>query len=89
VELEEILLRLYQAKVGALSIPFGNPRHEHEIALFRKYPPPGLGTETEAPGVAYTKSSLRVAFGRLDKGLKAPCLPAEQTATDTSKRYDL
>jgi 5-methyltetrahydropteroyltriglutamate--homocysteine methyltransferase len=40
VELEAILPRLYQAKVGALSIPFGNPRHEHEIALFRKYPPP-------------------------------------------------
>ena len=40
VELEEILPRLYQAKVGALSIPFGNPRHEHETALFRKYPPP-------------------------------------------------
>ena len=40
VALEEILPRLYQAKVGALSIPFGNPRHEHETALFRKYPPP-------------------------------------------------
>ena len=40
VALEEILPRLYQAKVGALSLPFGNPRHEHETALFRKYPPP-------------------------------------------------
>ncbi len=40
VALELILPVLYQANVGALSIEFANPRHQHEYAAFRKHPLP-------------------------------------------------
>lgn len=40
VDLADLLPILYRAKVGALSIPVGNPRHEHEIETFRKLPLP-------------------------------------------------
>lgn len=40
VEVSELLPILYTAKVGALSIPLGNPRHEHETAVFKKLPLP-------------------------------------------------
>src|SRR5262249_46800145 len=40
VELELILPVLYEANVGALSVPLGNPRHEHEHRAFRKHPLP-------------------------------------------------
>ena len=40
VPVEELLPILYRAKVGALSIPLGNPRHEHETAAFKKLPLP-------------------------------------------------
>jgi len=40
VPLELILPVLYQAGVGALSIEFANPRHQHEYDAFRKYPLP-------------------------------------------------
>ena len=40
VEMEVLLPLLYKAKVGALSIPLGNPRHEHETAAFKKLPLP-------------------------------------------------
>ncbi|MCW5690338.1 MAG: cobalamin-independent methionine synthase II family protein [Pseudolabrys sp.] len=40
VPLEKILPALYQAKVGALTIEFANPRHGHEYAAFRKHPLP-------------------------------------------------
>jgi 5-methyltetrahydropteroyltriglutamate--homocysteine methyltransferase len=36
----DLLPILYKAKVGALSIPVGNPRHEHETESFRKLPLP-------------------------------------------------
>ena len=36
----ELLPILYRAKVGALSIPLGNPRHEHETVAFKKLPLP-------------------------------------------------
>jgi len=39
-DLADLLPHLYKANVGALSIPFGNPRHEHEIGVFKKLPPP-------------------------------------------------
>lgn len=35
VELEMILPLLYEANVGAISLPLGNPRHEHEHRAFR------------------------------------------------------
>jgi 5-methyltetrahydropteroyltriglutamate--homocysteine methyltransferase len=37
VDAEDILPILYGAKVGALSIPLGNPRHEHETVAFKKH----------------------------------------------------
>jgi len=40
VPLATILPALYQAKVGALSIEFSNPRHAHEYAAFKKVPLP-------------------------------------------------
>ncbi len=40
VPVKELLPILYQAKVGALSIPLGNPRHEHEFTAFRDLPVP-------------------------------------------------
>jgi 5-methyltetrahydropteroyltriglutamate--homocysteine methyltransferase len=35
VELETILTRLYEAGVGALMLPFGNPRHQHDTKQLR------------------------------------------------------
>jgi 5-methyltetrahydropteroyltriglutamate--homocysteine methyltransferase len=40
VPLARILPVLYQAHVGALSIEFANPRHQHEYAALRAYPLP-------------------------------------------------
>ncbi len=40
VELREVLPLLYRANVGALVLPFANPRHAHEIELFARYPLP-------------------------------------------------
>ena len=43
VPLATLLPLLYRAKVGALSIEFANPRHQHEYAALRKNPlPPDL-----------------------------------------------
>lgn len=41
VALPDILPLLYEAKVGALCLPFANPRHAHEVELLRRTPPPG------------------------------------------------
>jgi 5-methyltetrahydropteroyltriglutamate--homocysteine methyltransferase len=40
VPLRQILPVLYGARVGALSIEFANPRHQHEIAALREQPLP-------------------------------------------------
>lgn len=40
VECPDILPLLYEAKAGALSLPFANPRHAHEIEAFRTHPLP-------------------------------------------------
>jgi len=40
VPLSEILPIIYEANVGALSLPFGNPRHQHEYGVLRKFPLP-------------------------------------------------
>lgn len=41
VALDAILPLLYEAKVGALSIEMANPRHQHELAAFKRHPLPG------------------------------------------------
>ncbi len=40
VDLAEILSLLYEANVGALSLPLANPRHQHEYAVLKQNPPP-------------------------------------------------
>ncbi len=40
IDLEPLLPLLYKAKVGGLSLACANPRHQHEIELFRRHPPP-------------------------------------------------
>jgi 5-methyltetrahydropteroyltriglutamate--homocysteine methyltransferase len=40
VPLDRILPLLYQAQVGALSIEFANPRHQHEYGALRRQPLP-------------------------------------------------
>ena len=41
VELADVLPLLYEAKVGALSLPGANPRHQHDVKLLKRQPPPG------------------------------------------------
>lgn len=38
VALREIVETILQADVGAFMLPFANPRHQHEINVFRDYP---------------------------------------------------
>ncbi len=40
IECPAILPLLYEARAGALSLPFANPRHAHEIDAFRECPLP-------------------------------------------------
>jgi 5-methyltetrahydropteroyltriglutamate--homocysteine methyltransferase len=40
VPLEPLLPRLYRARVGALSLPLANPRHQHEYKVLTRVPPP-------------------------------------------------
>ena len=41
VAMDAVLPLLYRAKVGALSIPLANPRHQHEYAVIKHHPLPG------------------------------------------------
>ena len=56
VPLATILPVLYQAKVGALSIEFSNPRHAHEYDALKKYPLPK--DMLLIPGVVETTSNF-------------------------------
>jgi 5-methyltetrahydropteroyltriglutamate--homocysteine methyltransferase len=40
VPLEAVLPLLYRARVGALSLPLANPRHQHEYRVFKRHPLP-------------------------------------------------
>ena len=40
VPLEPVLPLLYRARVGALSLPLGNPRHQHEVKVLKRLRPP-------------------------------------------------
>jgi 5-methyltetrahydropteroyltriglutamate--homocysteine methyltransferase len=40
VPLGDVLPLFYEANVGALLLPFANPRHQHEWRALEKYPPP-------------------------------------------------
>src|SRR6202166_2037820 len=56
IALDRILPALYQAKVGALSIEFSNPRHAHEYAALRRVPFPN--DMILIPGVVETTSNF-------------------------------
>jgi 5-methyltetrahydropteroyltriglutamate--homocysteine methyltransferase len=56
VPLAMILPALYQAKVGALSIEFSNPRHAHEYDALKKHPLPK--DMLLIPGVVETTSNF-------------------------------
>ncbi|HET7851023.1 MAG TPA: cobalamin-independent methionine synthase II family protein [Pseudolabrys sp.] len=56
VPLATILPALYQAKVGALSIEFSNPRHAHEYEALKKHPLPK--DMILIPGVIETTSNF-------------------------------
>ncbi|MFZ0375286.1 MAG: epoxyalkane--coenzyme M transferase, partial [Xanthobacteraceae bacterium] len=56
IELEKILPALYQAKVGALSIEFSNPRHAHEYTALKRVPFPN--DMILIPGVVETTSNF-------------------------------
>jgi 5-methyltetrahydropteroyltriglutamate--homocysteine methyltransferase len=56
VPLDLILPVLYQANVGAISIEFGNPRHQHETEALRRNPLPSQ--MVLIPGVIETTSNI-------------------------------
>ena len=56
IALEKILPALYQAKVGALSIEFSNPRHAHEYTALTRVPFPK--DMILIPGVVETTSNF-------------------------------
>ena len=56
VPLGTILPAIYQAKVGALSIEFSNPRHAHEYGALKKHPLPK--DMLLVPGVVETTSNF-------------------------------
>jgi 5-methyltetrahydropteroyltriglutamate--homocysteine methyltransferase len=55
VPAEAILPLLYQAKVGALSLPLANPRHQHEVKVLKRMPPPA--SMLVLPGVIDTTTN--------------------------------
>jgi 5-methyltetrahydropteroyltriglutamate--homocysteine methyltransferase len=73
VPLANILPALYQAKVGALSIEFSNPRHAHEYAAFKKHPLPK--DMILVPGVIETTSNFvehpEVVARRIEDAVRA------------------
>jgi 5-methyltetrahydropteroyltriglutamate--homocysteine methyltransferase len=56
VSLDLILPVLYQANVGALSIEFGNPRHQHELEALRRHKLPDR--MLLLPGVVESNSNI-------------------------------
>ena len=56
VALERVLPVLYQARVGALSIEFANPRHQHEYQAFRVHKLPSH--MVLLPGVVDTTTNI-------------------------------
>ena len=73
VPLVKILPALYQAKVGALSIEFSNPRHAHEYEAFKTHPLPK--DMLLVPGVIETTSNFvehpEVVARRIEDAVRA------------------
>jgi 5-methyltetrahydropteroyltriglutamate--homocysteine methyltransferase len=55
VPAEAILPIIYGARVGALSLPLANPRHQHEVKVLRRLPPPA--SMLVLPGVIDTTTN--------------------------------
>jgi 5-methyltetrahydropteroyltriglutamate--homocysteine methyltransferase len=73
IAMETILPELYRANVGALSIEFANPRHQHEYAALKAQPlPPHMML---IPGVIDTTTNFvehpRVVARRLEEAVAA------------------
>ena len=73
VALDLILPVLYQANVGALSIEFANPRHQHEYAALRRHPLPDH--MVLLPGCVETTSNIvehpEVVARRIEEAVSA------------------
>ena len=73
VQLDLILPVLYQANVGALSIEFANPRHQHEYAALRRNPLPEA--MVLLPGCVETTSNIvehpEVVARRIEEAVSA------------------
>lgn len=73
VALDLILPVLYQANVGALSIEFGNPRHQHELEALRRHKLPDH--MLLLPGVVESNSNIvehpEVVARRLEEAVAA------------------
>jgi 5-methyltetrahydropteroyltriglutamate--homocysteine methyltransferase len=73
IALSKVLPVFYQARAGALSIEFANPRHQHEYAAFKKYPFPK--DTILIPGVIESTSNFvehpEVVAGRIEQAVAA------------------
>jgi 5-methyltetrahydropteroyltriglutamate--homocysteine methyltransferase len=73
IALSKVLPVFYQAKAGALSIEFANPRHQHEYAAFKKHPFPR--DMILIPGVIESTSNFvehpEVVAGRIEQAVAA------------------
>jgi 5-methyltetrahydropteroyltriglutamate--homocysteine methyltransferase len=73
IALWKVLPVFYQAKAGALSIEFANPRHQHEYAAFRQHPFPK--DMILIPGVIESTSNFvehpEVVAGRIEQAVAA------------------
>ena len=82
--LATILPALYQAKVGALSIEFSNPRHAHEYAALKKHPLPK--DMMLIPGVIETTSNFvehpEVVARRIEEAVRGGRRPRARDRLD-------
>ena len=73
VALADLLPILYQARVGALSLELGNPRHLHEYRAFERHPLPD--SMVLIPGVIDVKTNIvehpEVVAGRIERAVAA------------------
>jgi 5-methyltetrahydropteroyltriglutamate--homocysteine methyltransferase len=73
IALAKVLPVFYQANAAALSIEFGNPRHQHEYAAFKQHPLPK--DKVLIPGVIETTSNIvehpEVVARRLEEAVAA------------------
>jgi 5-methyltetrahydropteroyltriglutamate--homocysteine methyltransferase len=73
IALSKVLPVFYQARAGALSIEFANPRHQHEYAAFKQHPFPK--DMILIPGVIESTSNFvehpEVVAGRIEQAVAA------------------